>query len=92
MREIADSANEDNWQAKRLQIWQRQWCAARLHPRKYGDRIAVEGGKGDTQINFFVARIGDGVKDAGGQGKAIGDSANGESSDAAIEVQVEEKT
>ena len=43
MREIADSATPEDWQVKRLQIWQRQWEASKLAPRKYGDKLAVGG-------------------------------------------------
>jgi hypothetical protein len=43
MRDIADSATAEDWQVKRLQIWQRQWEASKRAPKKYGDKIAIGG-------------------------------------------------
>jgi hypothetical protein len=42
MREIADSATAEDFQVARLRIWQRQWEAARLAPKKYGDKLQQE--------------------------------------------------
>lgn len=39
---MADKATPQNWQVARLRIWARQWRAAKLAPKKYGDRQAVE--------------------------------------------------
>ena len=39
--DLADSATPENWQVVRLQIWARQWCAAKLAPKKYGDKLEV---------------------------------------------------
>lgn len=37
--ELADEATAEDWQVKKLQIWARQWRAAKLAPKKYGDKI-----------------------------------------------------
>jgi hypothetical protein len=42
MADIAASATPEDWQVKRLQIWTRQWMAAKLRPKVYGDRQQVE--------------------------------------------------
>ena len=40
--ELADQATPENWQVMKLRIWARQWRAAKLAPRKYGDKITTE--------------------------------------------------
>lgn len=40
--EMADNATEEDWQVVKLRIWARQWRAAKLAPKKYGDRQVVE--------------------------------------------------
>ena len=40
--EMADNATADNWQVVKLRIWARQWRAAKLAPRKYGDKPMAE--------------------------------------------------
>lgn len=42
MRELADTATAENWQVRRLQIDTRKWTAARLAPKKYGDRQQID--------------------------------------------------
>ena len=39
---LADSANSENWQVVKLQIWARQWRAAKLAPKKYGEKQTVD--------------------------------------------------
>jgi hypothetical protein len=39
---LADQATPENWQVVKLRIWARQWRAAKLAPRKYGDKITTE--------------------------------------------------
>lgn len=39
---MADQATPENWQVVKLRIWARQWRAAKLAPRKYGDKITTE--------------------------------------------------
>ena len=40
--EMADKATPENWQLVKLRIWTRQWRAAKLAPRRYGDKPANE--------------------------------------------------
>lgn len=40
--EMADAATVEDWQVVKLRIWARQWRAAKLAPRKYGDKITNE--------------------------------------------------
>jgi hypothetical protein len=40
--EMADSADESNWQVIKLRIWARQWRASKLAPKKYGDKLHQE--------------------------------------------------
>lgn len=44
--EMADAATAEDWQVVRLRIWARQWRAAKLAPKTYGDSTSVkhEGG------------------------------------------------
>lgn len=39
---IADAATPDDHQVARLRIWARQWHAAKLAPKKYGDRVVSQ--------------------------------------------------
>jgi hypothetical protein len=63
--EMADEANEGNWQVVKLRIWARQWRAAKLAPKKYGEKVQQEitgkdGGpietKGDEALTIETAR------------------------------------
>jgi hypothetical protein len=38
---MADAATPEDWQVVKLQIWARQWRAAKLAPKKYGDKVDV---------------------------------------------------
>jgi hypothetical protein len=40
--EMADNAKVDDVNVVKLQIWARQWRAAKLAPKKYGDRTTTE--------------------------------------------------
>ncbi len=40
--EMADAADESNWQVVKLRIWARQWRASKLAPKKYGDKLHQE--------------------------------------------------
>ena len=40
--ELADSATVDDWQVKKLQIWARQWRAAKLAPKVYGEKVTLD--------------------------------------------------
>lgn len=56
LRELADSATPEDWQVKRLQIWQRQWEASKLAPKKYGDRVQTEhSGQVDSKVTYSWA-------------------------------------
>lgn len=55
--ELADSATLENWQVVKLRIWARQWRAAKLAPKKYGDKQQVEhSGAIDTAGAIIAAR------------------------------------
>ena len=51
--DMADEANDDNWQAVRLRIWTRQWVMGKLAPRKYGEstQLALPAGT-DGELIF----------------------------------------
>jgi hypothetical protein len=40
---MADQATADDHQVVKLRIWARQWRAAKLAPRRYGDKVQVGG-------------------------------------------------
>lgn len=42
---IADTANDRNANAVRVKVDARKWCAARMAPKRWGDRIEVAGSK-----------------------------------------------
>jgi cytidylate kinase len=52
-RELADQADETNYNAIKLKIWERQWTAGRRAPRKYGDKIE-QTHKGEVTTNVYV--------------------------------------
>ena len=37
--DMADSATPENWQVVKMRIWARQWRAAKLKPKTYGDKL-----------------------------------------------------
>ena len=41
-QDIADGATAEDWQVARLRIWERQWAASKINPKKYGDRLQAE--------------------------------------------------
>jgi hypothetical protein len=54
--ELADSATPEDVNVRRLQIDTRKWIAAKLVPRLYGDRVAVDAdvsGKIETSIDVL---------------------------------------
>lgn len=58
-REIADNATPEDVQVARLRIWQRQWEAGRLAPKKYGDKLALAGDKEnplqvESAVKFYL--------------------------------------
>jgi len=52
---IADSANASNVQVARLQVDARKWVAAKLKPKKYGDKLGIGGD--DSMPPIKVSRI-----------------------------------
>lgn len=44
--QMADEATAEDWQVVKLRIWARQWRAAKLAPKRYGDKqtTTIEGG------------------------------------------------
>lgn len=40
--QMADQATAEDWQVVKLRIWARQWRAAKLAPKTYGDKLGVE--------------------------------------------------
>ncbi len=40
--DMSDDATPEDWQVVRMRIWARQWRAAKLAPKKYGEKQQVE--------------------------------------------------
>lgn len=54
---MADAATGENWQVVKLQIWARQWRAAKLAPKRYGEKVALTGGgEGDAPLTVVVRK------------------------------------
>lgn len=52
---MADKATVEDHQVVKLRIWARQWRAAKLAPKRYGDKVAhVGGGEDDAPINHSI--------------------------------------
>ena len=63
--DMADKATPENWQVVRLQIWARQWRAAKLAPKVYGEKthhdvtVATDDltpAERDARIEFLLAK------------------------------------
>ena len=52
--EMADEATPENWQLVKLRIWARQWRAAKLAPRRYGDKPVAETPPGNPAADAKV--------------------------------------
>jgi hypothetical protein len=55
--DLADNATAEDWQVVKLRIWARQWRAAKLAPKKYGDRTHTEitgAGGGPVQVQALT--------------------------------------
>lgn len=63
--DLADRATPDNWQVIKLQIWARQWRAAKLAPKQYGDKVQHTGDGGEGPIQLNVRIIDEGLDPAG---------------------------
>ena len=46
---MADAATAEDWQAVKMRIWARQWRAARIAPRRWGDKLDVTSAGHATQ-------------------------------------------
>lgn len=57
MREIADSATPETVHVAKLRIWQRQWVAMKLAPKKYGERTQVEH-SGSIGLTHYLRELG----------------------------------
>ena len=57
---MADEATTEDWQVQKLRIWARQWRAAKLAPKKYGDKVSAEltGANGAPLIPAAIQIIG----------------------------------
>ena len=51
--ELADAATPEDVQVRKLQIWARQWRAAKLAPRKYGEKVQNEH-SGDLNLTVIT--------------------------------------
>ncbi len=58
--EIADKATPENVSVARLQVDTRKWAAARLAPKKYGDRVEHDHKGGLNFQPAVLVQIGDG--------------------------------
>jgi hypothetical protein len=57
MLSIADSATEENVNVAKLRIHARQWTAARLAPKKYGDKVEHSGPEGGPLEVVVTRRV-----------------------------------
>lgn len=53
---MADEATAENWQQVKLRIWARQWRAAKLAPKRYGDKIDVKH-EGNVGVTVNIKRF-----------------------------------
>lgn len=51
---LADAATVEDYNVVKLRIWARQWRAAKLHPKKYGDKLDVTA---QTQVTHVVDEV-----------------------------------
>ena len=61
--EIADKATPENVSVARLQVDTRKWAAARLAPKKYGDRVEHDHKGGLNFQPAVLVQIGGGERD-----------------------------
>lgn len=54
--EMADAATPENWQVVKLRIWVRQWRAAKLAPRVYGEKVEV-GGSAENPLTLLIQEL-----------------------------------
>lgn len=53
-QDMVDAATAEDWQVVRLRVWQRQWTAAKLASKLYGDKLqhANAAGDGDQEVVY----------------------------------------
>jgi hypothetical protein len=57
---MADAADMENWQVVKLRMEARKWRAAKLAPKRYGDKVALTGGgEDDAPLKVEIVRFGD---------------------------------
>lgn len=62
MVDMADAATPENWQVVKMRIWARQWRAAKLAPKKYGDKQDISvSGQVDIAATILAARKRSGI-------------------------------
>jgi hypothetical protein len=54
--EMADAATPENWQVVKLRIWARQWRAAKLAPKVYGEKVEV-GGSAENPLTLLIQEL-----------------------------------
>ncbi len=52
--ELADAATPGDWQVIRLRIWARQWRAAKLAPKTYGDKPGDDHPARETRLSRLL--------------------------------------
>ena len=62
--------DHENIQRSRLRVDARKWAAARLAPKKYGDRVEHDHKGGDFQPAILI-QVGDGEPEPEASGKVI---------------------
>jgi len=55
--QLADSATPEDWNVKKLQIWARQWRAAKLAPKKYGDKPEIIVNNNNTAASATIINL-----------------------------------
>ena len=56
-KELADTADAENYNAIKLKIWTRMWIAGKRKPKKYGDnaKLALTGADGEGPVEISIA-------------------------------------
>lgn len=54
---MADDATEEDWQVVKMRIWARQWRAAKLAPKRYGEATLMKhaGADGEGPVQTALA-------------------------------------
>ncbi|EFH10532.1 hypothetical protein ACFFMP_20125 [Pseudoroseomonas cervicalis] len=54
--EMADAATPEDWQVVKLRIWARQWRAAKLAPRVYGNKVEMAGSN-ENPLTLLIQEV-----------------------------------